>query len=246
MRATHFTLALLLAMGFASRYVAFGGALRNSERERSRAAAARVEREWPLLNTGPVPVFIQRLGNQLAQAAGPALYPWRFTVIRDYAANAFALGDGRIYVSDGTILVCRAEAELAAILAHEMGHQLAGHFQTSQGHGLHRRLLSLLGIGKADTTDVTIGSLSQKMDPAKEMEADRWSVRILVVAGYDPRAALHVAQRVLGRPAGDGERHFDNTKRIAALAQLLTEISPGGRTDSVAFRRLRRQIADEP
>lgn len=48
--------------------------------------------------------------------------------MRDRSANAFAIGGGRIYVNEGVVTLCETESELAAILAHEMAHQLAGHF----------------------------------------------------------------------------------------------------------------------
>jgi predicted Zn-dependent protease len=192
--------------------------------------------------------FVQQLGKQLARAAGPTPYGWRFTVIRDRSANAFAIGGGRIYVSEGAMLMCQDEAELAAIVAHEMGHELAGHFRPermSQGREWHQRLLARLGRGDAEAPDVTVGSLKQEIDPVKELEADRLSIRILEGAGYDPHASLRIAQRVLGQRAERRIRHLDNAKRIAALAQLLVGIPPGGRTDSPDFRRLKQQSADE-
>lgn len=248
MRVTCFTFALFLGVAAIGRHAAFGGDHGNSEWERSQATAAHLEREWPLASTGPLAAFMQQLGKQLARAAGPTSYVWQFAVIRDRSANAFAIGGGRIYVSEGTILICQDEAELAAIVAHEMGHELAGHFRperTVQGQEWRQRLLARLGLGDANATDVTIGSLKQEIDPVKELEADRLSVRILVAAGYDPHASLQIAQRVLGQPAERRIRHFDNARRIAALAQVLAGIPPGGRTDSPEFRRLKQQSADE-
>jgi predicted Zn-dependent protease len=249
LRLTCLVLTVCSGLVAADHLPAWGGDWGPDERKRSQAIAARIEREWPLVDVGPVPAFIQQLGQRLARAAGSTSSPWRFTVMRDRSANAFAIGGGRIYISEGTILACHDEAELAAVVAHEMGHQLAGHFRLErmpQAQDLRGNLLALLGLAGTDTTDVAIGSLQQEIDPAKEREADRLSLRILVAAGYDPRASLRIAQRILGQPPEGRLRHLDNATRISALAQLLAEIPPGGRTDSQEFRRLQQQIASEP
>src|SRR5262249_37799732 len=99
-----------------------------TEQTVARAAAARIEREWPLRSTDAVTDFVRPVGRRRAEHAPASPYPWTFTVVRDRSANAFAIGGGAIYVHDGTIAVARDEAEVAAVLAHEMGHQLAGHF----------------------------------------------------------------------------------------------------------------------
>ena len=94
-------------------------------------------------------------------------------MVRDRSANAFAIGGGVVYVHDGTIAAARNEAEVAAVLAHEMGHELAGHFcgDTSWA-GL---LGDLFAAGPSDGRG--IGSMRQTIDPAREHAADRLSLR---------------------------------------------------------------------
>ncbi len=99
-----------------------------AEARRARQAAARIEQQWPLAEAGPLTRLIARVGQRLGEHAGPTPFPWRFVVVRDRSANAFAIGGGRIYVNEGVVTLCETEGELAAILAHEMAHQLAGHF----------------------------------------------------------------------------------------------------------------------
>ena len=198
-----------------------------SESERSRRAAARIESEWPITGTGPVADFVRRLGAELGRTASARGRTWSFLLVRDRSPNAFSIGGGRLYVTEGTFLLCRNEGELAAIVAHEMGHQLAGHFQRPGARG---------------TGDVALGSVRQRVDPGEEREADRISLRILEEAGYDPRAALSIAKRV-AESSARASRHFGDTRRIAALEGLLVGAPTGGRTDSDAFRRLARDLA---
>ena len=211
------------------------------ERERARVAAARIEQEWPVAPAGPVTRFIRALGARLGRGAGPSSFPWRFTVIRDRSANAFSIGAGRIYVNEGTVFVCRDEAELAAILSHEMGHELAGHFRSAT----HRDtgwpwLGDLLGMRGSRQSGLTIGSVEQRLDPQMEREADRISISILERAGYDPHAALSVAELLAGA-SGPHARHLGDAERIGALEKLLDTIPAGGQRDSEAFRRLKRE-----
>jgi predicted Zn-dependent protease len=201
------------------------------EEARARATARRIEREWPLRPPDAATAWIQRVGDRLAAAAGPSPYPWRFIVVRDRAPNAFAIGGGRIYVHDGTIVVARSEAEVAAVIAHEMGHELAGHFCEASGPPDRGAdfLGGLLGGGR-DTKKKRLGSVRQEIDPAKEREADVRSLELLERAGYDPTAALDVARRIASSSSSDA-RHLGDRRRLDGLGSLVADPPSGGRRD---------------
>jgi predicted Zn-dependent protease len=197
----------------------------------ARETAARIEREWPLRPDDAVTEWVRRVGRRLARGAPDSPYPWTFRVVRDRSANAFAIGGGAVYVHDGTIAAARNEAEVAAVLAHEMGHELAGHFcSPGRSTGLLAELFAALSGGRE------IGSMRQSIDPAREYTADRLSLPILVAAGYDPRAALDIARRN-GR-----DRRADD------LLTLLRDVPRGGALDAdrAAFDAIRRQLRGEP
>ena len=200
--------------------------------------ARRIELEWPIAPSGPVTDLVRSVGKHLARGAPPSPFRWRFNVVRDRSANAFSIGGGRVYVNEGTPFACENEAELAAILAHEMGHDLAGHFRGS-GKSSNGWLGGLLGSSGPAAPDRVLGSVHQRMDPAKELEADRISIRVLETAGYDPHAALSVAER-LSRDAAN--EHLGGAERLRALRSLLADVPDGGRLDSDAFRRLKRDV----
>jgi len=218
--------------------VATTGAVRadcSREQRVARATAARIEREWPLRPDDAVTEFVRRLGERLAEVAPPSPYPWSFTVVRDRSANAFAIGGGAVYVHDGTIAAARHEAEVAAVLAHEMGHQLAGHFCSAT------RWPALLGdfLGAEPSDGRAVGSMRQAIDPERERTADRLSLPILEAAGYDPQAALAIAQR----SACEGPGLHRRTDELAALLQ---EAPRGGALDldRRAFDAARRQALE--
>jgi len=207
------------------------------EADRARVTARTIELEWPIAPTGPVTRFVRSLRDRLARAAGPSPFPWSFTVIRNRTANAFSIGGGRIYVNEGTPFDCEDEAELAAILAHEMGHELAGHFRGAYpSDASPGRRDGIFGARRSTEPDRRIGSVHQQVDPEREREADRISIEILERAGYDPHAALSVAVRLArGAPGGDSP----SALRLQTLGELLEGVPATGLRSSEAFRQLK-------
>lgn len=225
--------ALVLVLVVAVSSPAWGRDEWASERERAAATARTIELEWPLAGPGPVSDYLRELGARLGTAADTPHARWRFTVVRDHAPNAFAIGDGRIYVTEGVIAACDDEAEVAAILAHEMGHELAGHLRPRREPD--RLFGGWLG---GDEPVQSVGSVLQPLEPEKELEADRWSISILQRAGYDPWAALSIAERLAGH-TDRGSEHFGEARRIARLRDALAGVRQAGALDSRAFRELK-------
>jgi len=117
-------LILWASNGFAQRIVTC-----KSERELAAKKVQQIINEWPIRKSDSVTDYIRVLGKHIAaKALSNTNQDWHFNVIRDLSPNAFAVGDGYVFITEGAIMMCQEEAELAAILAHEMGHQLAGHF----------------------------------------------------------------------------------------------------------------------
>jgi predicted Zn-dependent protease len=176
-------------------------AICHGEAEKAQRTRDRIENELPLRGSDSVTDYMRAFGWHLAERAGIADdAPWRFAVVRDRSVNAFSIGDGRIYVTEGAILAAENQDEFAGVIAHEMGHQLAGHFcPQAQARGSPSA-----GHGSAGASS-QLGSLRQGMDPAKEREADDLAVRILRDAGYDPAARSRVISRSRSAPV-DGDR----------------------------------------
>lgn len=232
--AAALSLVLVLALVLRASHAGAASAADDAEARRARATASRIESTWPLAGPGPVATYVRALGDRLAEHAGASPYRWRFIVVRDRAANAFAIGAGRIYVNDGVILGCENEAEVAAILAHEMAHQQAGHFRSSAAS---------TGRDEANPR-VELGAVTQELDPEKEREADRRALQILAAAGYDPHAALTLALRQQALHA-TGAQTFD-AARIEALRAALAAYPAGGKLDGDAYRTLRARLAATP
>lgn len=245
-----FMLAVWLLASMAGGCASAGGdGLCAGERERAQKMRQDILREWPLRSSADEATqYVQELGVRLAGYAGGRgrVVPWRFALVRNLAPNAFSIGAGYVYVTEGAVTFANNESELAAILAHEIGHELAGHFCGAAGSagsgGFFDIFFSELPPPPQAHEVAGVGSLRQTIDPFKEQQADEIAVSILRVAGYDPNAMLEVARRL---PAG-GETHLLDPARIRSLERQLARFPPlGEQRDSAQFQEIKRLLAGE-
>lgn len=176
--------------------------------------------------------------------SGPAMpASWEVVVFQDPTPNAFALPGGRIGVHTGMLQVAQTPDQLAAVLGHEIGHVLLQ-------HGNERASQTLLA-----QTAISAGSLALGgMDPAEreaivaslgvgaqygvllpfsrthESEADEVGQEFMADAGFDPRAAVTLWQR-MAQAGGQAPPEFLSTHpapatRIAQLEKNLPETLP--------------------
>lgn len=217
------------------------------EWEHARELIVRIEDEWPLRGrSDTVTRYVQSVGDGLAHGSGECRnFSWHYNVVRDRSCNAFAIGGGHIYVTEGAVLLSRNESQLAAILAHEMGHQLAGHFCGPEYSAPSRRgsfdfFPWQVNSQYQDRHRVGIGSLTQVIDPAKEREADSYAVNLLLAAGFNPRALIDIAERL----PMDGSHHVV-AGRIDALKALLIAVPQRSAPESQAFGEVKDVLERE-
>ncbi|MDZ7714568.1 MAG: M48 family metalloprotease [Rhodovibrio sp.] len=138
--------------------------------------------------------YVSSIGNLLAKTSELPEIDWTFTVLNSPVVNAFALPGGYVYVSRGLVALADNEAQLASVLAHEIGHVTARHsaqrYGSQQLAGVASVLTgALLGRPAAQATaalsQVAIASYSRD----QELEADTLGIRYLTRAGYDPEAS---------------------------------------------------------
>lgn len=140
--------------------------------------------------------------NRLVQAIAlkhpvPIAFAMRF--VRSDQPFAFSPGGGRIIVSDALVRVVANEAELAFVVAHEMGHYLLGH-----------------------SAEILAGTVDIEQRREFEIEADRFALGAIALAGYEPRVAPSAVRR-LSRymQLGPNQTHPGVPERIVALNQIL-------------------------
>src|SRR5262245_28294106 len=96
--------------------------------------------------------FVAEVGRRLAANSERPNLPWTFRVADDAAVNAFAIPGGHLYVTRGILAHLNSEAELAAVLGHEIGHVTARH----SAHQMSQQQLAGLGLVVAAIASPTV------------------------------------------------------------------------------------------
>ena len=161
--------------------------------------AAQVERQQRVLRNRDVQAYVRLVANQLVTHASgdrPEVR-YRVTVLDNpNQVNAFALPAGFLYVYTGLLLAADNEAELAGILAHEIGHVVGRHSANQLATQLGLNILVSLALGENSEELASLaaqagtsGALA-RFSRDDEREADAFGVKYTIAAGYDPRGLL--------------------------------------------------------
>jgi predicted Zn-dependent protease len=142
--------------------------------------------------------YVDRLGQRIARNSHLKNIPYHFQVIESDEINAFALPGGYIYVYSGLIEAAETEAQLASVLAHEIGHVAARHaterISLMQGADLLGTLLfSIFGVPPVWQRQVIqfgemLGFLAYTR--GQESEADRLGLEYMEKSGFDPHGMV--------------------------------------------------------
>lgn len=147
--------------------------------------------------------YVNNVGRWVANQSERPDLPWHFGVIESGDVNAFAAPGGYIFLTRGLYRLLKNEAELAGVLAHEIGHVIRQHhlkiLQQSQLVDLGGKLLSRQAGGNGQVQQL-IGSgaevVARALDKNAEFEADRMGVVLATRAGYDAFALPEVLQQI--------------------------------------------------
>ncbi|MEO5373339.1 MAG: M48 family metalloprotease [Alphaproteobacteria bacterium] len=143
--------------------------------------------------------YIGDIGRSVARTSEMPNLPYTFTVLNSPIVNAMALPGGHIYITRGLIAIANNEAELAGVLAHEIGHVTARHTAERYSQAMLANIgLTALGIagslagigGIADVAQFGASAYLQGFSRDQELEADTLGVRYMSRAGYDNRAMV--------------------------------------------------------
>ncbi len=157
---------------------------------------AEIRKQMGLYADQQVQQYVSRVGQQLARASHRPHLPWTFAVVDESAVNAFALPGGFIYLTRGILPFLRDEAELAAVLGHEVGHVDARHSaesysrqQLAGGGLLIAQVLApeygnLIGAGGG----LAAQAILLRYGRDAELESDRLGVGYASKGGWQPLA----------------------------------------------------------
>ena len=199
--------------------------------------AAKIGEQFEELDDRVVQDYVDEIGRRLAQHSRRDDIEFRFTVLDTAMVNAFAVPGGWIYVTTGLLELVETEAQLAGVIAHEIGHVTGRHsvrqLQTSYGAAIATTMLlddqtmqRLAGLGSQ------LFLLEHSRD--HELTADEYGIKYTIAAGYDPRGIVQFFEKLMEakgeRPGGLltwFQTHPTTEKRIEEVEELLrTEYQP--------------------
>ena len=170
---------------------------------------------------------------------------WQVNVIRSDQLNAWAMPGGKIAFYSGIIeKLSLTDAEIAAIMGHEIAHALREHSRERAGEQQIAQLgTAALAIGGAVFAGIDPRATSQATQLVyqttfglpnsreHETEADRVGIELMARAGYDPRAAVNVWRKMAKASGGKGGPEFLSThpspeSRIADLTRYARVVMP--------------------
>lgn len=224
-------------------------------------AQVEIRRKTPELTDPTVGAYISRIGLQIAAHARGARYPYSFSVANYREINAFALPGGPVWINRGAVQAAKTEAQLAAVLAHEVAHiaqrhsaqQLSNEMMTNLGLNL---LGALLGnSGGAAAANIAARYVASgaflKFSRDDERDADRVGAQILARSGWDPHGMVELLQAIREQEKRDPRSvdvflsdHPSSAERIARLQQ--TAAQRKGKRDSAQFQAIRARLRTLP
>ena len=235
------------------------------ERQIGQQYSAEINAQLPIVDQAAANRYINDLGSTIARQ-GARQIGYRFYIVNSDVVNAFAVPGGYVYVNRGLIEATDNLAELAGVLAHEIGHVEERHsveqMEQMQGANLGLNLAYIL-LGRApsglESAAINIGGGLYFASHSREAEneADAVAVRLLGNAGISPQGLVTFFNELLrerSRRPSQLEQWFsthpttderiDNVRRL--IAQLPASQAQGGQTNTQAFQSFKAQLSRYP
>jgi len=174
----------------------------------------KVRQEYGVYENAPLQQYVNEIGQRLARASHRPNLEYQFLVVDSPDVNAFALPGGYIYITRGILAYLNSEAELAAVLGHELGHVTARHsvqqISAATAASVGAAILQIFvpetrGIVGDNLINVLGGALLAGYGREHELEADRLGAEYLARTGYDPQAMVKVVGVLKNQELFDAE-----------------------------------------
>lgn len=193
--------------------------------------------------------YVRSVGQRVAEQS-PVGYPYEFNVLNSSVPNAWALPSGKIAINRGLLTELESEAELAAVLGHEVVHADARHGAQSYSRGVLSQVgVVAVGIGVgASTEDPRLGQVAllgaslgaslvnQKYGRDAERESDYYGMQYMSRAGYDPVGAVHLQEKFVKLSEGRRQdwisglfaSHPPSQERVENNRRVVSQLPAGG------------------
>ena len=201
---------------------------------------AQLKGEYPFSHDARKTARIERIGQRLAQVSDRQDFAYHFTLIAKDELNAFTIPGGRIYFFEGLYDKLSSDDQIAAVLAHEIGHSAARHtvkkFQAALGYDFVARVLlsqvandtarQLASLGGGFIVNVAMSAYGRQ----DEFEADRLGIKYMRLAGYNLNGMIQTFEILKANSKGSEppailrtHPHLDD--RIKAVEKELQDVN---------------------
>ncbi|MEH6357633.1 MAG: M48 family metalloprotease [Pseudomonadales bacterium] len=209
-------------------------------------------------------VYVRGVGKKLAAVSDRPDLPYEFVVLNNSVPNAWALPGGKIAINRGLLIHLDSEAELAAVLAHEIVHAAARHSAKQITRG---KLLGAgsqaLGIVLADTNYAKAANVVTQLGGAAfmarygrsaELESDAYGMQYMARAGYDPYGAVKLQETFVKLSKGKSPdflsglfaSHPPSQERVNANRELAKTLPKGNTFRARYQKKIAQLIHDKP
>ena len=197
--------------------------------------------------------YVASVGQSVARVSDRAL-PYEFVVLNSNVPNAWALPGGKIAINRGLLTELENEAELAAVLGHEIVHAAARHGVSAMNRNLILGTVSLgVALASEDSkhaaliasgTGVASALIDRGYSRADERTADRYGMKYMRAAGYDTAAAVTLQEKFValsegrepGWLGGLFATHPPSKERVKLNRAALADFPPGGELGADRYR----------
>ncbi len=221
--------------------------------EMGRSDAQKVETTSKLITDPVITGYVDRIGQNLVRNSD-AQVRFSFKIIATGDVNAFSLPGGFIFVDSGLILAAENEAELAAVISHEIAHVAACHAAQEMASEEVNDLASLPLIFRLVARHITRNTAYLPPAGSFESEADLLALEYLYKTGYDPWALPAFFETTVAiqkqRPGSRGKAFepdaqiADRIKKTQQEIKALLPPTPQYKVDSSDFQEIKLRLAE--
>ncbi|MDX2231090.1 MAG: M48 family metallopeptidase [Leptolyngbyaceae cyanobacterium bins.349] len=202
-----------------------------------------------LLQNPEVNQYVNQIGQRLVAQNNRANIPYTFQVVNDRGVNAFATMGGFVYVNRGLLQLADNEAELASVMAHEIGHIVGRHaVEQMRKTAIASGLVGAAGLDRNVAANIGVELAFRRPNSRRdELEADSLGLEMLRRAGYAPVAMVSFMEKLLqngGSVPTVLSTHPATDERIARLRQSLnSSANLGDGLDRANYRARLRSLS---
>ncbi len=203
-----------------------------------------VSHQIQLYNNPDLNNYVNEIGQRLVESSDLANISYTFQLVNDDSVNAFATMGGFVYLHTGLLRFADNEAQLASVVAHEIGHITNRHaIRQMRQTAIARGVASAAGLDRSAAVNIGVElALSRPNSRQDEFEADLSGLQILENAGYAPIASVNFLDKI--RAQGSSVPSFLSTHpapsdRVAKLEETIEpqRANVGNGLDEAAYRQ---------